>query len=74
MCYNCYYGYQLIFQIKHQYRLTSETGPAHKKVFTVTLRLGDSEEYTAEVSLFSLNYLYFAFLIQDKIQSIVIRI
>ncbi|VVD02201.1 unnamed protein product [Leptidea sinapis] len=25
--------------IKHQYRLTSETGPAHKKVFTVTLRL-----------------------------------
>ncbi|OWR40673.1 Double-stranded RNA-binding protein Staufen protein 2 [Danaus plexippus plexippus] len=37
-------------KIKHQYRLTSETGPAHKKVFTVTLRLGDAEEYTAEGS------------------------
>ncbi|XP_053609839.1 maternal effect protein staufen isoform X3 [Plodia interpunctella] len=35
-------------KIKHQYRLTSETGPAHKKIFTVTLRLGDTEEYTAE--------------------------
>lgn len=37
-------------KIKHQYRLTSETGPAHKKVFTVTLRLGEAEEYTAEGS------------------------
>ncbi|XP_059054920.1 maternal effect protein staufen [Achroia grisella] len=37
-------------KIKHQYRLTSESGPAHKKVFTVTLRLGDTEEYTAEGS------------------------
>ncbi|XP_013176889.1 PREDICTED: double-stranded RNA-binding protein Staufen homolog 2 [Papilio xuthus] len=37
-------------KIKHQYRLTSETGPAHKKVFTVTLRLGETEEYTAEGS------------------------
>ncbi|XP_050674278.1 double-stranded RNA-binding protein Staufen homolog 2 isoform X39 [Leptidea sinapis] len=37
-------------KIKHQYRLTSETGPAHKKVFTVTLRLGDTDEYTAEGS------------------------
>ncbi|KAM3967503.1 LOW QUALITY PROTEIN: double-stranded RNA-binding protein Staufen [Aphomia sociella] len=37
-------------KIKHQYRLTSETGPAHKKIFTVTLRLGDTEEYTAEGS------------------------
>ncbi|KAJ0182720.1 hypothetical protein K1T71_002089 [Dendrolimus kikuchii] len=37
-------------KIQHQYRLTSETGPAHKKVFTVTLRLGDTEEYTAEGS------------------------
>lgn len=37
-------------KIKHQYRLTSEMGPAHKKVFTVTLRLGDTEEYTAEGS------------------------
>lgn len=45
----------VIFQIKHQYRLTSETGPAHKKVFTVTLRLGDTEEYTAEVKYFNLN-------------------
>lgn len=34
-------------QITHQYRLTSETGPAHKKQFTVTLLLG-TEEYTAE--------------------------
>ncbi|XP_058465179.1 double-stranded RNA-binding protein Staufen homolog 2 [Malaya genurostris] len=34
-------------KIQHQYRLTGETGPAHKKRFTVTLKLGD-EEYTAE--------------------------
>ncbi|XP_052859599.1 double-stranded RNA-binding protein Staufen homolog [Anopheles cruzii] len=34
-------------KILHQYRLTGETGPAHKKRFTVTLKLGD-EEYTAE--------------------------
>lgn len=34
-------------KIQHQYRLTSEQGPAHKKRFTVTLKLGD-EEYTAE--------------------------
>uniref|UniRef100_A0AAG5D690 DRBM domain-containing protein n=1 Tax=Anopheles atroparvus TaxID=41427 RepID=A0AAG5D690_ANOAO len=34
-------------KIQHQYRLTSESGPAHKKRFTVTLKLGD-EEYTAE--------------------------
>lgn len=27
-------------QIPHQYRLTHEDGPAHKKVFTVTLKLG----------------------------------
>lgn len=40
-----YYFYCL--QVTHQYRLTSETGPAHKKRFTVTLKLGD-EEYTAE--------------------------
>lgn len=43
--------FSIVLQIKHQYRLTSETGPAHKKVFTVTLRLGDTEEYTAEVSM-----------------------
>ncbi|XP_021696607.1 double-stranded RNA-binding protein Staufen homolog 2 [Aedes aegypti] len=34
-------------KIQHQYRLTCESGPAHKKRFTVTLKLGD-EEYTAE--------------------------
>ncbi|KAK8752492.1 hypothetical protein OTU49_005834, partial [Cherax quadricarinatus] len=34
-------------KIQHQYCLTDEKGPAHKKTFTVTLRLGESEEYTA---------------------------
>lgn len=34
-------------KIQHQYRLTGEEGPAHKKIFTVTLKLG-SEEYEAE--------------------------
>lgn len=34
-------------KIQHQYRLTNEQGPAHKKRFTVTLKLGD-EEYVAE--------------------------
>ncbi|XP_054267450.1 double-stranded RNA-binding protein Staufen homolog 2-like isoform X2 [Macrosteles quadrilineatus] len=34
-------------KIQHQYRLTSEQGPAHKKLFTVTLKLGE-EEYSAE--------------------------
>lgn len=34
-------------KIQHQYRLTGEQGPAHKKIFTVTLKLGD-EEYEAE--------------------------
>ncbi|XP_063700705.1 double-stranded RNA-binding protein Staufen homolog 2 [Culicoides brevitarsis] len=34
-------------KITHQYRLTGEAGPAHKKRFTVALKLGD-EEYTAE--------------------------
>lgn len=36
-----------MLQIQHQYRLTSEQGPAHKKLFTVTLKLGE-EEYSAE--------------------------
>ncbi|XP_026681754.1 double-stranded RNA-binding protein Staufen homolog [Diaphorina citri] len=36
-------------QIPHQYRLTHEDGPAHKKVFTVTLKLGN-EEYQADGS------------------------
>lgn len=36
-----------MFKIQHQYRLTSENGPAHRKSFTVTLKLGD-EEYTSE--------------------------
>lgn len=34
-------------KIQHQYRLTNEQGPAHKKKFTVTLKLGD-EEFVAE--------------------------
>lgn len=34
-------------RVQHQYRLTNEQGPAHKKRFTVTLKLGD-EEYVAE--------------------------
>ncbi|XP_067010625.2 double-stranded RNA-binding protein Staufen homolog 2 isoform X2 [Anabrus simplex] len=34
-------------KILHQYRLTNEQGPAHKKRFTVTLKLGE-EEYSAE--------------------------
>lgn len=43
---------QLLFparynKIQHQYRLTGEQGPAHKKTFTVTLKLGN-EEYEAE--------------------------
>ncbi len=31
----------------HQYKLTDESGPAHKKNFTVCLKLGDAEEYIA---------------------------
>lgn len=34
-------------KIQHQYRLISEQGPAHKKRFTVILKLGE-EEYAAE--------------------------
>nr|XP_050861386.1 double-stranded RNA-binding protein Staufen homolog 2 isoform X3 [Vespula vulgaris] len=34
-------------KIQHQYRLTNEEGPAHKKRFTVTLKLGE-EEYVAD--------------------------
>lgn len=34
-------------RVQHQYRLTNEQGPAHKKRFTVTLKLGE-EEYIAE--------------------------
>ncbi|XP_012284626.1 double-stranded RNA-binding protein Staufen homolog 2 isoform X2 [Orussus abietinus] len=34
-------------KIPHQYRLTNEQGPAHKKEFTVLLRLGE-EEYVAQ--------------------------
>lgn len=33
-------------KIQHQYRLTDESGPAHKKTFIVLLKLGE-EEYTA---------------------------
>ncbi|XP_059099277.1 double-stranded RNA-binding protein Staufen homolog isoform X2 [Tigriopus californicus] len=31
----------------HQYRLTDEAGPAHKKTFSVCLKLGEDEEYLA---------------------------
>ncbi|BES91831.1 Double-stranded RNA Hypothetical protein motif [Nesidiocoris tenuis] len=34
-------------KIEHQYRLTNEEGPPHKKKFTVTLKFG-TEEYTAD--------------------------
>lgn len=30
-------------QIQHLYRLTKEEGPPHRKKFTVTLKLGDTE-------------------------------
>ncbi len=33
-------------QVTHQYILSDEQGPAHRKVFFVTLQLGD-EEYKA---------------------------
>jgi len=34
-------------KVGHQYRLTDESGPAHKKNFLVCLKIGESEEYTA---------------------------
>lgn len=34
-------------KIQHQYKLTDESGPAHKKNFTVCLKIGDKEEYEA---------------------------
>jgi len=34
-------------KIQHQYRLTDESGPAHKKTFTVCLQIGEKEEYVA---------------------------
>merc|ERR1719348_2301578 len=34
-------------KVSHQYRLTDESGPAHKKNFTVCLKIGDKEEYSA---------------------------
>ena len=34
-------------KVGHQYRLTDESGPAHKKNFLVCLKIGDGEEYTA---------------------------
>jgi len=34
-------------KIQHQYKLTDESGPAHKKNFTVCLKIGDKEEFTA---------------------------
>lgn len=32
-----------LFQIQHQYKLTKEEGPPHRKKFFVTLKLGDTE-------------------------------
>nr|XP_034323124.1 double-stranded RNA-binding protein Staufen homolog isoform X1 [Crassostrea gigas] len=34
-------------KISHQYTLVDEQGPAHKKIFYVQLKLGDTEEYAA---------------------------
>ncbi len=34
-------------KIQHQYRLTDEAGPPHKKTFNVCLKLGECEEYIA---------------------------
>jgi len=34
-------------KVSHQYRLTDESGPAHKKNFTVCLKIGETEEYSA---------------------------
>jgi len=34
-------------KVQHQYKLTDELGPAHKKNFTVCLKIGDKEEYSA---------------------------
>ena len=34
-------------KVGHQYRLTDESGPAHKKNFLVCLKIGEKEEYTA---------------------------
>jgi len=34
-------------KVGHQYRLTDESGPAHKKNFLVCLKIGEAEEYTA---------------------------
>ena len=31
-------------QVQHQYKLTDESGPAHKKSFTVCLKIGDKAE------------------------------
>lgn len=36
-----------VHQFQHQYRLIKESGPAHNKSFTVTLKLGE-ESYTSE--------------------------
>ena len=34
-------------KVGHQYRLTDESGPANKKSFTVCLKIGEREEYSA---------------------------
>lgn len=38
-------------KIQHQYRLTDENGPAHKKTFTVALRLGEEEYISSGPSI-----------------------
>jgi len=34
-------------KIQHQYKLTDESGPAHKKSFSVCLKIGDKEDFIA---------------------------
>ena len=47
-------------KLSHQYRLTDESGPAHKKTFTVCLKLGT--DFSAEDDPD-----FFAFVIKHKI-------
>lgn len=36
-------GVTFVFQLKHEYKLLDESGPAHKKLFTVELILTEEE-------------------------------
>jgi len=36
-------SFRILLQVEHQYCLTDEQGPAHRKVFFVKLKLGDEE-------------------------------